>query len=106
MSLEHITQNFLDIPAKIRDITTKTNRIINGGGANTGQLTLTAGAATTAVIDQRASETAVIILMPLTTNAAAAIASTTINPTSGQFTLTHANNAQTDRTFRYAIVGS
>lgn len=106
MSLEHIPQNFIDLPKKLRDIIITINRIIGGGGGNSGELTLTAGATTTQVIDQRVSDSAVILLMPQTANAAAAVTNIFINPTSGSFTLTHANNGQTDRTFRYAIVGS
>jgi hypothetical protein len=41
--------------------------------------------------------------MPMTANAAAALATTYIVPAKGQFVITHANNAQADKTFRYVF---
>jgi hypothetical protein len=75
-----------------------------------GELTLTAGAATTAVTDIRVSPQSVILWHPRTANAAAEMAAGTMyvtdaNMANGSFTVTHANNAQTDRDFRYAIIG-
>jgi hypothetical protein len=48
----------------------------------------------------------VILLSPTTANAAAALATTYVSAvTQGSFTLTHANNAQTDKTFGYVALG-
>jgi hypothetical protein len=77
-----------------------------GRSNGVGTVTLAAGVTTTTVNDPNVSALSVILLMQTTANAAAALAttyqSTTVNK---QFILTHANNAQTDRTFRYAIQG-
>jgi hypothetical protein len=75
-----------------------------------GELTLTAGAASTAVTDIRVSPQSVIVWHPRTANAAAELAAGTMyitdaNMGSGTATITHANNAQTDRDFRLAIIG-
>lgn len=82
----------------------------NGKTENVAELTLTANAATTAVTDIRVSPQSVIVWHPRTANAAAELAAGTMyvtdaNMGNGTFTVTHANNAQTDRDFRYAIIG-
>lgn len=75
-----------------------------------GELTLTAGAASTAVTDIRVSPQSVIVWHPRTANAAAELAAGTMyvtdaNMGSGSMVVTHANNAQVDRTFRFAVLG-
>lgn len=75
-----------------------------------GELTLTANVASTAVTDIRVSPQSVIVWHPRTANAAAEMAAGTMyvtdaNMGNGSFTVTHANNAQTDRDFRYAVIG-
>lgn len=75
-----------------------------------GELTLTAGAASTVITDIRISPQSVIVWHPRTANAAAEMAAGTMyitdaNMGSGTATVTHANNAQVDRTFRLAIIG-
>ena len=75
-----------------------------------GEVTLTAGAASTAVTDIRVSPQSVIVWHPRTANAAAEMAAGTMyitdaNMGGGTATVTHANNAQVDRTFRLAIIG-
>lgn len=74
------------------------------------ELTLTANAASTVFKDNRLSFQTVIIFDPLTTNAATELANGTLyvtaaNRTNGQFTITHANNAQTDRSYFVAMLG-
>lgn len=84
------------------------NRLINGETNSLGDVTLTASAASTTVTDQRAGLNRIVLLMPKTANAAAALATTYIDPAAvgaGTFTISHANNAQTDRSFRYVILG-
>lgn len=76
--------------------------------ANTGTVTLTANANSTVVLDARAGKFSFIWFMPQTANAGAEIAAGTIYvATQGKqtFTITHANNSQTDRTFRYCLLG-
>lgn len=91
-----------------RQLANAINNLLKGGLNNFGTVTLTAGQTTTVVSDSRASFQCFIGLMPQTANAAGALASTYILAASrknGQFTITHANNGQTDRTFVYAILG-
>jgi hypothetical protein len=72
----------------------------------TGTVTLTANAASTTVTDPEFTAEMVPVLMATTANGAAAIATTYVSArTNGTFTLTHANNAQTDRTFLYIRIG-
>lgn len=96
------------------------NGLMQGKMNNYGTVTLTAGAASTTVTETRGkiSNNSVILFMPLTANAAAEIGAGTMyittanlsplgadgtgnNPT---FTITHANNAQVDRDYRYIII--
>ncbi len=75
-----------------------------------GEFTLTANAASTVLTDSRISKQSVIVWHPRTANAAAELAAGTMyitdaNMGTGTATVTHANNAQTDRQFRYAVIG-
>ena len=75
-------------------------------------VTLTANSATTTLTDDRITPKSFIGFMPTTANAAAALANlyvsnrmSTNGTVIGNATLTHANNAQTDRTFTVLIIG-
>lgn len=75
-----------------------------------GQVTLRANQATTVVtkaVSPGAVNVAVgdeVMLSPRTANAAGALATTYISAVGqGTFTITHANNAQTDKTFGYGV---
>jgi hypothetical protein len=71
-------------------------------------VTLAANAATTTVTFQNCSQNAQVFLSPRTANASAEVGAGTIYVSSvsnGSFVLTHANNAQTDRTFGFAVFG-
>ena len=82
------------------------NRALAGQLDCVDELTLAAGAASTVIDDPRAHAASVILLCPLTANAAGALASTYVSSRGTRtFTLAHANNAQTDRRFAYAVVG-
>lgn len=73
-----------------------------------GTVTLAASVTTTLVTAANIGAGARILLTPQTANAAAALATTYVVQSSagrGKFTLTHANNAQTDRTFGWVAVG-
>lgn len=90
----------------IRTLVRVINNIMRGKTNNRGEVTLTAGATTTVVSDINAGGESIVLLMPLTSNAAAALATTYITSQGKKtFTITHANNAQTDRNFRYTITG-
>jgi hypothetical protein len=91
-----------------RQIAAVVNRLGQGKLNCTGSITLAASAASTTVADPRASGTSVVLLMPRTANAAAEIGNGTLyvsGRTKGSFTIAHANNAQADRTFDYAVIG-
>lgn len=73
-------------------------------------LTLTANVTTTQIRDERLSTQSVVSFDPKTANAAAEKAAGTMyvltaNRTDGTWTITHANNGQTDRTFQVSIIG-
>lgn len=77
---------------------------------NVAEVTLTANVASTTVTDIRVSPQSVLAWHPRTANAAAELAAGTMyvtdaNMANGSYTITHANNAQTDRVFRVAIIG-
>jgi len=84
------------------------NNIIDGRTENYGEVTLRANEATTTVATSGlvVSENSTLILTPRTANAAAALATTYVSTKgNGTFTLTHANNAQADKTFDFAWIG-
>jgi len=82
------------------------NALIDGKLNVTGTVTLTANAASTVVSDNKFESAMVPVFTPMTANAAAAIATTYVSSRDkGSFTLTHANNAQTDRSFAYVRFG-
>lgn len=82
------------------------NNAVSGKLNVVGELTLTAGAATTTLSDPLITRASCLSLMPLTGNAAAALPTLYFDPTdSGVVVIHHANNAQTDRTFRYIVMG-
>lgn len=72
----------------------------------TGTVTLTTSATTTAVTAPNCGAGSVISLSPKTANAAGALATTYVSAVAaGTFTLTHASNTQTDRTFGFVCLG-
>lgn len=82
------------------------NRHNEGKFNATKDVTLTANTTTTTVTDSRISPTCALVLSPKTANAAAAVGTTYVSSQSqGSAVLTHANDAQTDKTFRLAIIG-
>ena len=71
-----------------------------------GELVLVAGSATTVLNDPLITRASCITLMALTANAANALPTLYFDPTgSGSVVVRHASNGQTDRLFRYAIIG-
>lgn len=83
------------------------NELIRGRTNATDSVTLTANAASTTVTDTRASPTSAVFFTPTTANGAAEVAAGGMYVSAkanGSFTITHANNAQTDRTFDYVVL--
>lgn len=71
-----------------------------------GSVTLTANSATTVVSDAKVSQQSRIFFFPTTANGAAEIGAGGMYVSSKgdkTFTITHANNAQNDRTFDYVV---
>jgi len=82
------------------------NNILRGKLNITGEVTLTASSATTTLTDPRIGSGSVIVMQPTTANAAGALSGLYFGtPGDGTITINHANNAQADKTFRYAIIG-
>jgi hypothetical protein len=103
--------NYVKLPAAgadSRQTAQAVNLLIDGKFNSTGTVTLTASAASTAVTDYRAGPDSVIVFTPTTANAAAEQGGGTMYLSARAkqgFTLTHANNSQTDRTFLYIVIG-
>jgi hypothetical protein len=94
----------------IRQIGGVLNRVLSGKLNNLEEVTLVANAASTTLSDPRLTVNSFISFDPLTANAAAEKAAgtlyvTTANRGNSSFVITHANNAQVDRTFKYQIIG-
>lgn len=89
-----------------RNIVNWAQWIMQGHLANTGTVTLTPSAGTTTVTDERVGLNSVPILQPATANALSAQPTVWVSTiTTGSFTITHANTATADKTFRYALLG-
>lgn len=90
---------------RLLDLIEAIRQIAEGRGNAGGVVTLTANQATTTVTATVIGRDAHIGLMPTTANAAAEIGAGTMYVSAqatGSFTLTHANNAQADRSFRWS----
>lgn len=106
MSLPALQPRYADWVEAVRRISVTVNAMLQGRSNAVGEVTLQVNESSTAVSDPRVSEDSAIVLMPRTANAAAALATSHIATVSnGSFAIRHANNAQTDRDFRYAIQG-
>lgn len=83
-------------------------QLVQGRNNATGAVTLTANAATTVVQAPNCSTGASPGLTALTANAAAELKNGTLYVSvvaNGSFTITHANNAQTDRNYVWWAIG-
>lgn len=82
------------------------NALFDGKVRSTGSVTLTANDTTTTLNETRINPNSVILLMPTTANAAGAVATTYVSARGDKTaTITHANNAQTDKTFAFVVLG-
>ncbi len=80
-------------------------QLASGRSNAVGMVTLRANETTTTVNDINCAIGSAVLLTPATANAAAASGTWHIVSANKSFTITHANNSQTDRTFYYAIQG-
>jgi len=87
----------------------ETIRALCAGRSNaSGECTLSAAAASTTVAAANCGEQSEVLLTAKTANAAAEIGNGTIYVSAigrGEFTVTHANNGQTDRRYSYVCIG-
>jgi hypothetical protein len=110
MTFSSFSQVPLDLQANmvewIRQIASAVNSLRDGKVNSRGEVTLRASQTTTVVVDTKVGGDSAIVLSPMTANAAGAIATTYVSTVDkGTFTLTHASNGQTDKTFRYVALG-
>jgi hypothetical protein len=92
----------------LRKIVFAVNQLGQGRSNAVGSVTLTANTATTTVTATNCGAGSTPILTPTTANASAEFGGGSIyvgTVSNGSFVITHANNAQTDRTFLYAVLG-
>ena len=106
-----MTTGFPGLPvagADARQIAAVVNRVVQGKLNCVGSVILAANAASTSLSDARVTAASVILLMPTSANAAVELGNGTLFVSArdkGSFTLTHANNAQTDRAFAFVVIG-
>jgi hypothetical protein len=88
------------------DIVGAINEVGAGRANNVVNVTLRANQATTTVVFENCSASCAPLPVALSANAAAALATMYVSSIqNGQFTITHANNAQTDRNFLFVCAG-
>lgn len=105
-SYQTVPPDWADEAEHRRKLAYAVNSLREGKINATGSVTLSAGTTTTVLSDANINPSSCIPLSPLTANAAAAIGTTYFSAQGSETaTITHANNAQTDRTFRYAVLG-
>lgn len=108
-----MSTGFLPVPVTWADDVEHKRLLANGinslrdGKINaTGSFTMATSATSTVVTDVRVGANTVVLLMPTTANAAGALATTYIGTVAKEsFTVSHASNSQSDRTFKYALLG-
>ena len=93
-----------------RDVSRSVQQIQRGGLNVSATLTLATSTTSTTLYDPRLTVGGNVLLTPMTANAAAELGNGTLYVTSADmnheaWTFTHANNGQTDRTFRVTIIG-
>lgn len=102
--------NFIQVQSYVRRLWDSLHSLRLGKIEATGSITLTANAATTTLSRLGLSPQTVVHFDPVTANAAAELAAGTMyvltaNRSNDSFVITHANNAQADRTFSYTALG-
>lgn len=94
-----VTENY------IRKIVLSVNLLMSGKSNNVGEVTLTPSATTTTVSDNNVNPNSAVILQPITEHAADHFVDTWVIAGDKSFVIHHNNNSQTDRTFKYIVVG-
>ena len=94
-------------PRRIADVV---RQLVEGRSNAVGTVTLAANAATTTVAAPTCGPASLPFLFPTTAHASAEWAAGGLyilqsNVTKAQFVITHANNAQADRTFAWVVLG-
>lgn len=94
----------------IRKVSEVVNRSLSGKLNAVTEVTLDSSAGSTTLSDPRLTINSFVAFDPLTENAATELAAGTLYVASagrrnGEFTLTHANSSQTDRSYKILIVG-
>lgn len=98
--------DFTDAREHRRKIAQAVNQALEGKVNSVGIFTLTINVATTVLDDTFITPNSAILVMPATANAAGELATMYFGTVGNQTaTITHANNAQADRTFRYVVLG-
>lgn len=99
-------------PITIRNLLKVVKNVMRGRTNNVYSVTLTPNQGTTVITyaEKILGPNTLLFFTPQTANAAAEIGAGTmyvssVNADTEQVTITHANNAQTDRTFGYILVG-
>ena len=91
--------------ASARDIAVLVNQLLIGRINAFGEVTLNAGSTSTTIERPYVGTESAVLLMPKTANAATALSTTYITCRRGAFDINHVSNAQTDRTFNFAVLG-
>lgn len=102
------TLSLLPSETDLRKIVLAVRQLAEGRSNATGEVTLTVSDTSTVVTAVNCSSGSTVLLQPTTANAAAEIGAGTgyvSTVASGSFTITHANNVQADRTFRWVCIG-
>lgn len=100
-----ITEPTYDDADKTR-LVTAVLQLIRGRSNASGSATLSAGATSTAVSFANCSKDSQVFLTPRTANAAAALGTTYIASVANKgFTIGHASDSSTDRTFGFVVLG-
>lgn len=81
------------------------NRLLQGKMNNVAEVTLTANSTTTTLNDVRIGAFSLVVLQPITADATSEGIPQQSGHADGSCTLTHANDASTTRTYRYAVFG-
>lgn len=97
-------ENYSNKEEYIRNLKISVNYAMSGKTNNTGEITLEASETSSTFIDNLCNANSAVLLVPVTATAASA---TGVYVVAGnkQFTVNHNSTADTDRTFRYVIVG-
>lgn len=91
---------------EIHRVVAVVRQLIEGRSNAVGTVTLTANAGSTVVTAPNCGPDSAVFLFPTTANAAAIVAATYVSAVAaGTFTVTHTNNANTDKTFNWVALG-